>query len=177
VDKKIILFIGGPGTGKTSLINALQEKGYICYPEISRSVTLEAQKKGIDQLFLTEPLLFSELLLDGRISQYHSALKENSEYVFIDRGIPDVLAYMHFIGDTYPQKFIDACNNYKYYKIFLLPPWEDIYVSDNERYETYEQATKIHAHLIDTYKSYGYDLCEVPLATVEERVDFILKNI
>src|SRR5690606_41583611 len=64
VDKKIILFIGGPGTGKTSLINALQEKGYICYPEISRSVTLEAQKKGIDQLFLTEPLLFSELLLD-----------------------------------------------------------------------------------------------------------------
>ena len=114
MDKKIILFIGGPGTGKTSLINALQEKGYICYPEISRSVTLEAQKKGIDQLFLTEPLLFSELLLDGRISQYHSALKENSEYVFIDRGIPDVLAYMHFIGDTYPQKFIDACNNYKY---------------------------------------------------------------
>lgn len=177
MDKKIILFIGGPGSGKTTLINGLAKKGYICYPEISREVTLEAKKNGIDQLFLENPLLFSELLLEGRIKQYQSALNEMENIVFIDRGIPDVLAYMHYIGDAYPPSFDEASKTYKYHKVFILPPWEEIYTCDNERYETYEQASLIHQHLIDTYQSYGYELCEVPKATLEERIEFVLKNL
>jgi predicted ATPase len=79
VDKKIILLIGGPGSGKTSIINELTKKGYVCYPEISRQVILEAQQTGIDQLFLKEPLLFSEMLLKGRINQYNNAKNEESK--------------------------------------------------------------------------------------------------
>lgn len=177
MDTKTILLIGGPGSGKTSIINALTEKGYVCYPEISRQVTLEAQKTGIDQLFLKEPLLFSELLLKGRIDQFNNAVKENTTCVFIDRGIPDVLAYMHYIGDAYPPAFDDACKNHRYTKIFILPPWEAIYVSDNERYENFEQAKLIHNHLVETYESYGYQLTEVPKANLETRITFILNNI
>jgi predicted ATPase len=43
-----------------------------------------------------------------------------------------------------------------------LPPWEEIYVSDEARYENYEQAKLIQNHLIETYKGYEYDLIEVP---------------
>jgi predicted ATPase len=75
VQKEIIVIIGGPGTGKSSVINGLIAKGYCCYPEISREVTLEAQKRGIEQLFLEDPLLFSQMLLDGRIKQYTNAQK------------------------------------------------------------------------------------------------------
>jgi len=177
VDTKTILLIGGPGSGKTSIINALTAKGYVCYPEISRQVTLEAQKTGIDQLFLKEPLLFSELLLKGRINQFNNAVKENTTFVFIDRGIPDVLAYMHYIGDAYPPAFDDACKNHIYTKVFILPPWEAIYVSDNERYENFEQAKLIHNHLVETYESYGYQLTEVPKADLETRITFILNNL
>lgn len=177
VENKVVLFIGGPGSGKTSLIEALALKGYVCYPEVSRQVTVDARKSGIDQLFLKEPLLFSEMLLKGRIEQFENALKEQVPYVFIDRGIPDVLAYMHYIGDPYPPFFDEACKNYIYHKIFLLPPWEEIYISDNERYENFEQAQLIHSHLVETYERYGYDLCEVPRADLEARIAFVLNNL
>lgn len=177
MEKKIVLLIGGPGTGKTTLINKLQEKGNLCYPEISRQVTLDAQKQGIDQLFLTQPLLFSELLLKSRIQQFEAALQAEAPVVFIDRGIPDVLAYMHFIGDEYPDFFHQASTKYKYSKIFILPIWQEIYVCDNERYENFEQAQKIQEHLIETYKKYGYELVDVPKANVDQRIEFILQNL
>jgi predicted ATPase len=177
VQKEIIVIIGGPGSGKTTIINQLITNGYCCYPEISRQVTLEAQKKGIEQLFLKNPLLFSELLLEGRKKQFENACNEPHEVVFIDRGIPDVLAYMHYIGDSYPSFFDEACREHTYSKIFILPPWEEIYVSDQERYENYEQAKLIHNHLTETYQNYGYELIEVPKDSVDNRILFILDKI
>lgn len=177
MDKKIIVFVGGPGSGKTTLIDALSKKGYVCYPEISRQVTIEAQKHGIEQLFLKEPLLFSEMLLEGRIKQYREALQEKETVVFIDRGIPDVLAYLHYIGDSYPKTFAEACKNHLYSKIFIFPPWEEIYQVDNERYENFEQALLIHSHLVETYQKFGYSLIEVPKIDLKSRVNFILNNL
>jgi len=177
LNKEIVVIIGGPGTGKTTIIEGLLAKGFCCYPEISREVTLEAKKQGIEQLFLENPLLFSELLLEGRKKQFHKAQKEPHNIVFLDRGIPDVLAYMHYIGDSYPAFFDQACRDHIYTKIFLLPPWEEIYISDNERYENFEQAKLIYNHLTETYQKYGYDLIEVPKGTVEDRISFILNQL
>jgi predicted ATPase len=56
-------------------------------------------------------------------------------------------------------------------------PWKDIYVQDNERYETFEQATEIHKYLTKWYTRFNYELIKVPQSTVENRVDFILNNI
>lgn len=177
MQKEIIVIIGGPGTGKTTLIDGLVQKGFCCYPEISRQVTAQAQQQGIEQLFLENPLLFSELLLEGRKKQFHDAHQEPHNIVFLDRGIPDVLAYMHYIGDSYPPFFDAVCKEHIYTKIFILPPWEDIYVSDQERYENFEQAQLIHDHLVETYQNYGYELIEVPKDTVDKRILFILDQI
>jgi predicted ATPase len=177
MNKEIIVLVGGPSSGKTTLIEALKKKGFICYPEISREVIREAQEQGIEQLFLEKPLLFSELLLEGRKKQHQKALLEPSEIVFLDRGIPDILAYMHYIGDSYPAFFDEACKTHSYTKIFMLPPWKEIYISDAERYETYDQAVLIHEHLEETYRNYGYNLIEIPKDTVENRVAFVLEQI
>ncbi|MEZ4854312.1 AAA family ATPase [Flavobacterium sp.] len=175
--KELIVIAGGPSTGKSTLLKALEASNFICYPEISREVIKEAQEQGIDQLFLEDPLLFSEKLLNGRIKQYNEAMQENETVVFLDRGIPDVLAYLNYKGDKYPQKFVQACECYQYSKIFVLPPWQEIYTTDTERYETFEQATIIQQHLINTYESFGYNLIHLPKDTVENRLAIILEHL
>lgn len=172
--KKIVI-TGGPGTGKSSIINDLKTRGFLCYDEISREVTLQARKDGIEQLFLTEPLLFSEKLLEGRLRQYNNASKETVNTVFLDRGIPDILAYMDYIGDKYPQYFKDASVNNRYNYVFVLAPWQEIFTSDSERYENFEQAIEIHHRLLKTYMKFGYQLIDVPFETIEKRTDFILE--
>ncbi len=174
---KRIVLIGGPSTGKTTLLNALRAKGHTCLDEVSREVTKAAQEKGVDQLFLTQPLLFSQMLLDKRIEQFTLAPSLNKDLVFIDRGIPDVTAYMDFIGQEYPENFKKACLDYKYDHIFILPPWQDIHTTDQERYESFDEAVNIQNELIKTYKAFGYSPIEVPKTGVDERVNFILQNL
>jgi len=177
LNTKRIVITGGPGTGKTSIINELIQRNYKCLEEISRQVTLEAREQGIDQLFLTKPLLFSELLLEGRKKQFNEAQELEDLIVFLDRGIPDVLAYMDFIGDIYPEEFISTCNDHKYDQVFILAPWQEIYISDSERYENFDQAIEIHDHLLNTYSKLGYNLIDVPFQAVNKRTDFILNSI
>jgi predicted ATPase len=175
LNTKKIVITGGPGTGKSSIINHLKSRGFICYDEISREVTLQARKDGIEQLFLTEPLLFSEKLLEGRIKQFKNALNEDKHLVFLDRGLPDVLAYMDYIGDSYPNNFVETCKSHTYDYVFVLAPWQEIFVSDSERYENFEQAIEIHHHLLETYMRFGYQLIDVPFETIEKRTDFVLE--
>ncbi|MEH6658149.1 ATP-binding protein [Leeuwenhoekiella marinoflava] len=174
---KRIVLIGGPSTGKTTLLNALKAEGFPCLEEVSREVIKAAQQEGVEQLFLTEPLLFSDKLLERRIQQYLDAGALEAEHVFIDRGIPDVTAYMDFIGQQYPERFSKACETYQYDCIFLLPLWKDIHTTDKERYESFEEAYQIQNELIKTYESYGYNPIEVPKTSVAGRVSFILKNL
>lgn len=176
MQKKIVL-TGGPSTGKSTVIEELEKRAFTCMKEVSREVIIDAQKKGIEQLFLTQPLLFSEMLLKGRINQFLDAEKMTSELIFFDRGIPDIHAYMNYIGIDYPKSYHLKSNFYKYDTVFLMPPWKDIYITDNERYESFEQALAIHNHLERVYKKLDYNVIEVPFGTINERVDFILKNI
>lgn len=174
---KRIVITGGPGSGKTSLINFLEKKGYNCLPEVSRAVIKKAQAEGIDQLFLEDPILFSEHLLNGRLQQFEELKTTDENFVFYDRGLPDVTAYMDYLGTNYPSYFSKTCLKNRYDAIFLLPPWEDIYIQDNERYESFDQAEKIFEYLHQGYLNYGYEVYHVPVGSIEYRCDFILKKL
>ncbi|WP_262501434.1 ATP-binding protein [Psychroflexus sediminis] len=158
-------------------LKALSDRGYWCFPEISREVTLEARQLGIEHLFLDEPLKFSEMLLKGRIKQFEEAETLETRQVFIDRGIPDVTAYMNHFKQEYPQEFNEANDNYRYDHVFLFPIWNDIYTQDNERFEDLELAKNLQDALIKTYRDLDYELIEVPKSRIQERIEFILKSI
>ncbi|MCA0931687.1 ATP-binding protein [Lutimonas saemankumensis] len=172
-----IVITGGPGTGKSSVIDRLATLKFTCMPEISRTVTRAAQKEGIEQLFLNEPLLFSQKLLEGRIRQYREAEQSGSEKVFFDRGIPDIHGYMDYSGTAYPGVFKSRSREFRYNFVFMMPPWREIYQTDNERYETFEQSLLIYDHLRACYSDMDYKVIVVPEGNIDQRVDFILNEL
>jgi predicted ATPase len=172
-----IVITGGPGSGKTTLINELIFRNYACIPEISRQVTLQARENGIEYLFLEDPLLFSKLLLEGREKQYLEAMNIDADTIFFDRGLPDIHAYMNYYDTEYPEIYLEKSKKYVYNKVFLLPPWKEIYSTDNERHESYDLAIDLYQHLKDAYLNLDYTVIEVPTGTVKGRVDFILKKL
>ena len=182
--KNKVVITGAPGTGKTSIVNGLESKGFHCFHEIIRDMTSKAKQEGNDGVFVSNPLVFVEDahqfnmdLLQGRTAHYKQSLKTDVPISFFDRGIPDVLAYMDFFGQAYDEEFMAYCEIHRYDSVFIVPPWEEIYISDNERLETFEEAKKIHLALMATYTQFGYNPIEVPKDEVHRRIDFILETL
>ncbi|NND15879.1 MAG: ATP-binding protein [Eudoraea sp.] len=179
-----VVITGGPGTGKTSVIQNLSDTGFTCVPEIIRTMTEAAKlKDNKNQIatnplaFVDDPMAFNQKLLEGRTRQYLDAMEQDQALIFFDRGIPDILAYMDYFNQEYADDFIRACETYRYDIVIILPPWKEIYSSDSSRLENFQEATEIHEQLLETYKKFNYDPIFIPKGTVAERVSFILDLI
>jgi len=181
--KKIVI-TGGPSTGKTSLIEAMQNSGYFCYPEVIRQMTLDAKKNGSLSNYETNPIAsvvnpldFNNKILAARLDQYRESQERQEPFVFFDRGMPDILAYMNYYGQVPPQEFTSVIKNHRYNLIFHLPMWRNIFVHDDERFESYADALKINECLLDTYNDLNYEVIEIPKSSVVERVKFLQKIV
>jgi len=170
-----VIITGGPGTGKSTIIDLLEQKGYSCHREVSREVIKQEIEKGTDLLPWNNNEGFSNLVLDGQTNQYRKAI--DGRLNFYDRGILDVIAYLR--KDALPTEAMeDLAKHYPYAKkVFLTPPWQEIYAVDNERKENFEMMKEIHQSLISTYSDFGYEVIEVPKHSAEERVQFILSHL
>ena len=171
------MITGAPGSGKTSLIKALEYEDYSCFNEYSRKIIQIGKDKGLNNFFKEKPEVFSSKILKGRKKQYKDSLKikkTKKNLIFFDRGIYDVYAYLYSINSSYI--FPSKLTNYNYQKIFILNPWKDIYVNDNERIEDYNSSFKIHEAIKYTYSKYGFELINVPKTTIKKRIKFIIKK-
>ncbi len=173
--QKIVL-TGAPGTGKSTVLNLLQNKGYFCLEEISREIIKEAEKMGSKKLFMSQPILFSKVVLGKRIIQYKQGTNTNKSHCFFDRGIPDITAYLNNKRIPYEETFKQSNKKYAYDIVFIFPPWEQIYTTDSERFETFKEAEQIHHAILEEYKKTHKNIIVVPKGTPLERLTFILNN-
>jgi predicted ATPase len=167
---------GGPGSGKTSLIEALRSRGYACSVEAGRAIIQDQVAIDGRALPWRDPLLFAELMLSMDMRSYRLA-EQNAGPVFFDRGVPDVVGYLRLINIPVPEHMHNAARLFPYNrKVLIAPPWREIFRQDHERKQDFDEAVRTYDALAETYMSYHYELIELPRVSIDERVRFVLEQ-
>ncbi|MBN9069855.1 MAG: AAA family ATPase [Rhizobiales bacterium] len=174
---RFFVLTGGPGSGKTTLIEALKAKGYATAPEAGRTVIRDQIATGGSALPWADRLLFAECMLAFDLRN-HAEAREWSGPVFFDRGVPDVVGYLELCGLPVPPATGKAARSYRYARrVFALPPWPEIFGQDAERKQSFDEAERTYRAMVAVYSRLGYELMEAPRAQVDERADFVLAGI
>jgi predicted ATPase len=165
---------GGPGSGKTTTINLLKTKGYKTTIEHARHYidTQLVQGKTVEEVRRNQKA-FQQGVLEMQIEQEAEIAPE--DVVFLDRAIPDAMAYYRFLNIEPDDVLKDAVSKASYKKVFVLDllPFEQDYA----RREDEAAQKKIQDLLIEVYSSMHFPLIQVPVSPVEVRVAFILENL
>jgi predicted ATPase len=169
-----IVLTGGPGSGKSTLIGALARAGFATAPESGRQIIKEQVAAGGSALPWADRNRFAEAMLTRDIQAYRS-FESTIDPVFFDRGIPDVLGYLTLCGIAIPPHMTAAAARYRYHRrVFIAPPWRDIFAQDAERKQTFDEAERTCDAMIQVYSDAGYELVELPRVSVEERARFLV---
>ena len=165
---------GGPSSGKTTTINILTARGYKTTIEHARHYIDTQRQKGktVEETRRNQEE-FQMGILDMQIEQ--EAMLSPDEVIFLDRAIPDALAYYYFLNLPVNRKLTDAMNIYSYKKVFVLDRLP--IVQDYARIEDEKAQKQIHELLIKVYTSLNVPLVHVPILGPEGRVDYMLMNL
>jgi predicted ATPase len=165
---------GGPSSGKTTTVNLLNARGY--------KTTIEHARHYIDTQRITgktteeiraNQVEFQRGVLDMQIAQEKGLSRD--EVVFLDRALPDALAYYRFLNLPEDEKIQNALKQASYKKVFILDPLP--LVNDYARTEDAAAQKNLHELLTEVYKSLEFPIVHVPILPPEERVNFILENL
>jgi predicted ATPase len=109
---------GGPGSGKSTLIDALGGHGKFSMPEAGRSIIPDQVAIGAEALPWSDRRAFAELMLSWETPSYRAALRRSGHVIF-DRGVPDVAGYLRLNGLPIPSHVERAAQMFRYPRVFL----------------------------------------------------------
>lgn len=172
-----IIITGGPGMGKTSVIEQLSDIGYNSVEETGRNIIQKELKTDGNRLPWLDKKGFAMAMFQQSLKDFQN-VSEKCGLTFFDRGIPDVIGYLKLCNISIPETMLQAAKEKRYYpKIFITPPWKSIYVNDAERKQTFAEVVSTYHIIKETYSFLGYKLVELPKITVLKRAKFILEYL
>ena len=171
------ILTGGPGAGKTTTLAALRARGFQGVDEAARQILKEQAAIGGNATHDGDQARYRDLTLERSIAAFE-AVTEREAPVFFDRGIAEMRDYAVPEGQEPPARMLEAIRRYRFAPlVFIFPPWREIYCHDEERKHDFAHAEWVFDICATAYRADGYRLAEVPKATVEERVSFILGRV
>lgn len=165
---------GGPSSGKSTVIQLLKDLGYKTTKEVARHYIDLQRINGRT----TEEIRINQRQFQHKVLNLQIDLERHldpNELTFLDRGLPDELAYYQFLNIPPDEKLVEYLKSATYAKIFimdLLPLHKD--------YARTEDATAqktLHQLIIDTYSKREEPIVMVPVLPPKERAEFILANL
>ena len=165
---------GGPSSGKTTVINQLKDLGYKTtiegarhYIDLQRINGRDIEEIRENQRNFQHKVLNLQVELEKRL--------DPEEIVFLDRALPDELAYYAILGIEPDSKLIEALKYAYYKKIFIMEllPLD----KDYARLEDEAMQQKIQDKIIEVYNARNEPVVMVPVLPPKERVKFILDRL
>lgn len=173
--KKYVI-TGGPCSGKSTLLKALEKKGFAVVEEAAKEIIFLEKERGLNEPWLEDTFLdFQTKIVELQLKK-EAEIPPNMGVIFIDRGLPDSLAYFKYRKFKPSKKLLECVKNRDYKKVFFLEQLP-MHKKVDYRVENEDEASRISRIVKDTYENLGYDLIVVPAFDVEERVNLIIKYI
>jgi predicted ATPase len=173
---RFFVLSGGPGAGKTTLIEALRANGLATIQEAGRGVIRAEMQAGGSALPWVDPVQFAERMFEWELRSYREAGRREGA-VFFDRGLPDTLGYLRLEGLKAPPWMEEEVRRLRYNaRVFIAPPWKEIFGRDEERRQSWQISVRTYDVMVKTYTGLGYALVELPRASVAERMAFVLNH-
>ncbi len=170
-----VIVTGGPGAGKTTLLAELAAMGYATVEESARAIIAERRARGASPR--PDPVAFAQEILRRDIRKYRDHPR-TADWVFFDRALIEALGMLHDVSPMPAGELESMLASYPFHAtVFVLPPWEAIYVTDEERDQSFADAVAVHARIVRWYRSLGYVPDEVPCLPIRQRARHVLRAL
>ena len=164
---------GAPCSGKTTVIRALEASGFPVVHESARSIIEGELAAGRDPgQIRRDPLAFQRRVLSAKLALERRLPALDT--VFLDRGIPDSIAYFRLSGLD-PEAPLYHAHRVRYRRIFFFERLP--LTADKVRSEAPETVARLDALITAAYRELGYAVIRVPVLGVAARVDFVLARL
>lgn len=120
--ERFFVLTGGPGAGKSTLADAVQQAGFSRSLEAGRGIIQDQVSIGGLAVPWNNRALFAELMLCWEIRSFRMAEQQKGP-VFFDRAVPDVAGYLRLSKLPVPAHFEKAAETFRYNRrVFIAPP-------------------------------------------------------
>jgi predicted ATPase len=169
---RFVVISGCSSGGKSTLLAELGRRGYAVVDEPGRRIVKDELASDGLALPWVDQTAFLRRAIAVALADRASAITSDG-WVFFDRGLIDAAAGLqHLTGEPLLEKLGQAHRYDR--RVFLAPPWPEIYVQDAERHHGLEAAISEYSRLLEVYPSLGYEVSILPKASVAQRADFVL---
>jgi predicted ATPase len=170
----LIVVSGCSGGGKSTLLDELGRRGFQVQPEPGRQIVKEQSLIGGAGLPWEDTAQFVELCASRSMYFYNSVrLSTGTRAAVFDRSLVDGVAGLERSSLAVPDHLRMALQKYRYAeRVFLTPPWQELFVADAERQHSFADAVAEYEHLLIQYPAYGYEVVVLPKIGVQARADF-----
>src|SRR4030095_9873169 len=125
----------------------------------------------------TRPRIRAAAILRMDVERYRQAPTE-ADLVFFDRAIPEALCMLNDLGLLSMAEAGQSILDYPYFRqVFVAPPWEEIYTTDNERDQRFADSARVHRRASEWYRALGFELIQLPRVSIELRSEFVLQQL
>ena len=175
MSENFFVLSGCSGGGKSTLLEALSERGFSTVPEPGRRIVAKERAVNGNALPWINLRAFAERAVAIAETDLQT-VKTLLGPVFFDRGLVDAATALAHAGGPPLTETLPPNRTYAR-TVFLVPPWPEIYHCDADRQHDFEEAEAEFHRLTEVFRELGYETVLLPKVTVSERVAFVLEAL